>query len=152
MDRIGAVGKALSGPSLLLALEAGANVVGTEAKIKVPARTANLRRSIHVEGQTDAGGRVSAQVGTNVSYGPYVEFGTGIFGTGPGASRKPIIIVPKFKRALFWPGAAHPVMRVVIQGMKPRPYLRPAFDEKKDEALNTIADVARRLVVGGVRG
>jgi hypothetical protein len=35
------------------------------------------------------------------SYAPYVEFGT-----------KPHVIEPKDKKALYWPGAAHPVRKV----------------------------------------
>lgn len=46
------------------------------------------------------------------SYAPYVEFGT-----------KPHVIVPKDKKALYWPGAAHPVMRVNHPGTKPNPYM-----------------------------
>ncbi|HEX3861297.1 MAG TPA: HK97 gp10 family phage protein [Stellaceae bacterium] len=46
------------------------------------------------------------------SYAPYVEFGT-----------KPHVILPKDKKALYWPGASHPVARVNHPGTKPNPFL-----------------------------
>jgi hypothetical protein len=46
------------------------------------------------------------------SYAPYVEFGT-----------KPHVILPKDKKALSWPGAAHPVARVNHPGTKPNDFM-----------------------------
>lgn len=43
------------------------------AKRRVPVRTGRLRNSI---GHELADDKLSARVGTNVEYGPYVEFGT----------------------------------------------------------------------------
>src|ERR1700694_120011 len=45
------------------------------------------------------------------SYAPYVEFGTA-----------PHTIYPKEKKALFWPGAAHPVSKVNHPGTKPNQF------------------------------
>lgn len=48
--------------------------VESEAKLRVPVRTGNLRRSITHE--VENGENVSkAYIGTNVEYAPYVEFG-----------------------------------------------------------------------------
>ncbi len=46
------------------------------------------------------------------SYAPYVEFGT-----------KPHVILPKDKKALYWPGAAHPVARVNHPGSKANDFM-----------------------------
>lgn len=46
------------------------------------------------------------------SYAPLVEFGT-----------KPHVILPKTAKALFWPGAAHPVARVNHPGTKPNAFM-----------------------------
>lgn len=46
------------------------------------------------------------------SYAPYVEFGT-----------KPHTILPRNAKALFWPGAAHPVRKVNHPGTKPNPFM-----------------------------
>lgn len=40
-------------------------------------------------------------------------------------------IFPKTKKALFWPGAAHPVGKVDHPGNKPYPYLRPALFQRR---------------------
>ena len=55
---------------------AGAMVIENRAKEIVPVRTGNLRRSIHSEIESTTANQAVARVGTNVEYGPYVEFGT----------------------------------------------------------------------------
>jgi HK97 gp10 family phage protein len=52
-------------------------------------------------------------------YAGYVHEGTGIY--GPRKRR----IVPTSKKALFWPGAKHPVRSVA--GMRPRPFATKAL-------------------------
>lgn len=55
----------------------GGVIVVTDAKRRVPVDTGNLQRSIHLEYATDAGDKQAAvEVGTDVDYGKYVEFGT----------------------------------------------------------------------------
>lgn len=90
--------------------------VQNEAKRRCPVDTGRLRSSIvH---RIDGSGRVSGiTVGTNVSYAADVEYGTA-----------PHVIVPKNKKALFWPGAAHPVAKVNHPGTRPRPFMRPALE------------------------
>jgi len=85
---------ACSGPNLERALVAGALLPLNVAKRTCPWRTGNLRRSLHIGGHagesgglsgttgTDVGGNGHTAagavilVGTNVEYGPYVEYGT----------------------------------------------------------------------------
>jgi hypothetical protein len=52
-------------------------------------------------------------VGTNLPYAKYVHEGTGLY--GPNGAR----IVPKTKKALYWPGADHPVKSVAGQQKQP---------------------------------
>lgn len=162
MDRIGAVGKMLSGQNLLRAVRSGALLVEKDAKEKCPKKTGTLARSIHTEGEIYTGDHVSVQVGTDSKpphgYGAYVEFGTGIYGTGPGASGQPIVIVPVNKKALRWRvgpkgkgGSYAFAKRVLIKGMKAKPFLRPAFDEKKDAALNEMARAGREMIGKAVK-
>lgn len=89
--------------------------IENRAKELAPVDTGRLRASIN---HTVSGGRVrfSVQIGTNVDYAADVEYGTA-----------PHIIRPKTKRALYWPGAAHPVARVNHPGTSPRPFMRPAI-------------------------
>ncbi|MDX3074619.1 HK97 gp10 family phage protein [Streptomyces sp. MI02-7b] len=90
--------------------------VQNRARELCPVDTGRLRASIvhRVEG----GGRsVGVVIGTNVSYAADVEYGT-----------KPHVILPKNKKALYWPGAAHPVSKVNHPGTRPRPFMRPAVE------------------------
>jgi HK97 gp10 family phage protein len=90
--------------------------VQNKAREHCPVDTGRLRSSIvH---RIDGSGRVTGiTVGTNVSYAADVEYGTA-----------PHVILPKNKKALYWPGAAHPVSRVNHPGTRPRPFMRPALD------------------------
>ena len=54
----------------------------------------------------------TAEVGTNVEYAPFLQFGT-----------RPYDIRPINKKALFWPGAGHPVKGVHNPGLPPRPFM-----------------------------
>lgn len=73
--------------------------------------TGRLRRSITVESD-----RTSAQVGTNVKYARIHQFG---------GRTSPHTIRPVHARALFWPGAKHPVKAVRHPGstIPARPFL-----------------------------
>jgi hypothetical protein len=54
----------------------------------------------------------------SVKYARWVEEGTG-----------PHVILPRHKKALFWPGADHPVRMVFHPGTKARPYLVPSAEQ-----------------------
>lgn len=62
------------------------------------------------------------------SYSRFVEFGT-----------KPHVIVPKDKKALYWPGAAHPVRRVNHPGSRANPYMERILDVSTEEIQETFA-------------
>jgi hypothetical protein len=56
------------------------------------------------------------------SYAPYVQFGTA-----------PHTIYPKEKKALFWPGASHPVSKVNHPGTKPNQFMERIVAESQGE-------------------
>ncbi|OKI04929.1 hypothetical protein A6A06_09545 [Streptomyces sp. CB02923] len=99
------------------AVERTGTDVQNEARRLAPVDTGRLRSSI-VARQTGGGRRVGYEVGTNVNYAAAVEYGTA-----------PHVIVPKNKKALAWPGAAHPVTKVNHPGTAARPFLRPAVEK-----------------------
>lgn len=113
----------MRGEVLENALRAGALRIEGPAKEKAPVLTGNLRRSIHTE--TSSGGEgAEAKIGTDVIYAAIQEFG----GT----------IVPKTKPYLVFQtkdGAWHRTESVTIPA---HPYLRPAFDENKDQAVREV--------------
>ncbi|MFF9124359.1 HK97 gp10 family phage protein [Streptomyces sp. NPDC014889] len=90
--------------------------VQNEARRRAPVDTGRLRSSI--VSRAEGGGRnVGYVVGSNVNYAAAVEYGTA-----------PHVIKPKHKKALYWPGAAHPVAQVNHPGTKAKPFLRPAIE------------------------
>lgn len=129
---------AIRGPVLGRAAQAGAMVIETEAKRRAPRITGTLIRSIHTEITRQDATEAAAAVGTNVEYGPHVEYGTGLH--GPKATE--IIIRPRRaggvlrfqigNRIVFAKSVKHP-------GIRPRPFLEPAFDAKQKEAAETVA-------------
>lgn len=91
-----------------------ANDMVNHAKSLAPVDTGRLRSSVVAIPQ---GGRwtFTVTIGTNVEYAADVEYGTA-----------PHVIVPKDRKALWWPGAAHPVARVNHPGTRAQPFMRPA--------------------------
>ena len=106
-----------------------------EAKKLVPVKTGLLQGSIRMKPTANLGGRLIGYWGSfNVKYAIYVELGT-----------KPHIIRPKNKKALYWPGAAHPVMVVHHPGTEKRPYLRPAADREYPLLRRRIKTIRRGM-------
>ena len=95
-------------PILQRALSASAAILAKNTtKATVPWRTGFLTQSFRAE--------MSAAMlrwFPTASYAPYVEFGTA-----------PHVILPKSAKALYWPGAAHPVARVNHPGTKPNAFM-----------------------------
>ncbi|MEV0220893.1 HK97 gp10 family phage protein [Streptomyces sp. NPDC050704] len=77
-----------------------------------PVRSGRLRAGMYHEVN-----RGELRVGVrDVPYWSTVEFGSG-----------PHIITPNTKKALSWPGARHPVNRVMHPGTPAQPFMRPAL-------------------------
>ncbi|MFH9368072.1 HK97-gp10 family putative phage morphogenesis protein [Streptomyces anulatus] len=90
--------------------------VQNEARRRAPVDTGRLRSSI-VSRAEGSGRTVGYVVGTNVNYAAAVEYGTA-----------PHVIVPKNGKALYWPGARHPVAKVNHPGTRAQPFMRPAIE------------------------
>lgn len=69
LDKLGG----LSNDDARRALRVGAAVIRNNAMARAPVRTGNLRRSITVE---DGPGAAEVNIGTDVFYAPFQEFGT----------------------------------------------------------------------------
>jgi hypothetical protein len=93
----------------------GARILA-DAKAYVPVDTGRLRDSLMSEVH-DKTLRVGSR---DVNYATDVEMGTA-----------PHVITPRNKKALSWPGAAHPVARVNHPGTQPQPFLRPALLQRR---------------------
>ena len=84
-----------------------------------PVDTGTLRNSITHAYNDDDGSKVTLLVGTNVYYAPYVELGH---------HQQPGRFVPKIKK------------RLVRNWVPGKPFLRPAFENHRDEIEKIILD------------
>jgi hypothetical protein len=74
--------------------------------------TGHLKSSIRVH----KSGPTSRRIHAHAPYAAFVELGT-----------RAHVIRPNSKKALYWPGARHPVAKVIHPGTRAQPYLRPAL-------------------------
>ena len=100
------------------------------AQSMAPVRTSRLRTSIASQTGRD-GSTYWAQIGTNVEYGPYVEYGTGRRGSDMYDTTDGLVFRGD------WPG------------MGPEPYIRPALYDHKTLYMAVISDAVKRSVKGG---
>jgi len=170
--------RSLQRSALENALLTGALPIENGAKENVIAKlnttglaTGTLSRSIHTEPSEDnTPDRVFVETGTNVEYAAIHEFGGTIV-----PKKAKFLTIPLTDAARNaeggrnYPGKLHPVINASGQGgvlrdeagvaqfaltkrvnMPARPYLRPAFDEHKDEAIadfiGALNDIIRQAV------
>lgn len=121
--------------------------VETEAAKKAP--KGELQQSI-----TSSIDGLTGVVFTPVFYAPYVEYGTGLFATGKGGGRQDVPWVyvegstssgnSKKKYTLQEAKQAVAILRSkgldahYTYGQKPKPFLRPALDENREEILKIL--------------
>lgn len=105
--------------------------------------TGNLRRSIQAKPVEGIGGRFLGEVvqDTKVAkYGPFVEYGTGIYGP----KKEPI--KPVNAKMLAWKGPDGMIYRRSVKGMKPRPYMRPALNDNIENIKVIMQDEINKAV------
>lgn len=87
-----------------------------DARNLVPKRSGQLLESLRREVHDKV-----LRVGSlDCNYATDVELGTA-----------PHVILPRNKKALFWPDADHPVARVNHPGTQAQPFLRPALFQRR---------------------
>ena len=109
------------------ALKKACMLVERTAKQKAPKGTGELRRSISykVESQGD---ELRGVVYTTKEYAPYVEYGTGLFAEDGGRQDVP------------WNYQDDEGNWHSTSGMRPRPFMRPALDENREEILRLLRE------------
>lgn len=115
------------------AINKATELVQGQAKALVPVNTGNLRGSIHPkvikQGQT-----IKGKVYTNVSYAPYVEFGTGSTGNGSYPYSGEVDVKLSYSSKESWvytPDGGETFYRT--SGQVAQPYMYPAL--KRNEKL-----------------
>lgn len=102
-------------------------LVERSAKQKAPKGTGELRRSITSKVIPSGDGAIGV-VFTPLEYAPYVEFGTGLFAENGGRQDVP------------WNYKDDEGNWHSTSGMKPRPYMRPALNENREEILRILKE------------
>ena len=136
------------------AVRAGGNVFLKRAKSNVPVYSGDLQRSLRVSTSAKKGiatakvtaGGARKKGGKSVYYAHMVEFGTGAFYTGTGgkSKKRPYVIKPKNKKGLT---IVEDVRKSVMHpGIKPQPFMRPAFDGGTTEAIQAMADYIKMRI------
>ncbi len=130
-----------AGTLLEAVVMAGAKEIENEAKALVPKRSRTLWRSITttVLDRTDTA--VTVGIGTQEPYGKYVEFGTGEYADPEGGGSK--------AKQIPWRYQAANGSWVTTKGNRPQPFLRPAYDTKKDEATKSVGAAMEQIMSKG---
>lgn len=102
-------------------------LVERDAKQAAPKGNGELRRSITSKVEND-GDDIRGVVFTPLEYAPYVEYGTGLFAENGGRKDVP------------WSYQDDKGEWHSTKGMKPRPYMRPALDENREQIIRIIKE------------
>lgn len=114
-------------------------LIERDAKRLCPVDTGRLRASISYR-LISAGTEVLAvEVGTNVQYAPYVEFGTRPHFPPPEALKR------WAKLHGMKPGAEFAIARkIAVEGTPPKPFLFPALNANKSKIERLVIEAVRR--------
>ncbi|KEH96847.1 hypothetical protein Z962_05620 [Clostridium botulinum C/D str. BKT12695] len=116
--------------SQIMWLKAAALVIQSQAKALAPVDTSNLKTSINHKIVID---KLEAYVGTNCEYAIYVEFGTGEFAESCQGRKGGWIYEDTQGKHHF------------TKGMKPKPYLRPAYRQNKEQLIQLLNKYLRKI-------
>ena len=149
---------------LVAAAQAGALLIINVAKQKAPKKTRTLARSIHQETSKASRKSVELDIGTNLEYAAMQEFGGTVV-----PKKAQFLAIPANSGAeavgspLNYPGKLHAIITgtsgvMVDEGgtvqyvltrsavIPAHPYLRPAFDEQGDNALNKVGKYLKMIL------
>jgi HK97 gp10 family phage protein len=143
------------------ALRAGQTVIKNAIQAKTPQKSGALRNSVRIrfrpKSQKKGYVRMQVVVGDKKAwYSHLIEYGTASFYTGQGKTiGKPYIIRAKdskgnelgvgLKRRALKIGATM-VDQVTHPGIRPQPFVRPAFDESQAAALNAVVQYIKTRI------
>ncbi len=148
-------------------LRAGAKVIQQQAKANVPVKTGQLKRAIGIGTRTE-GARLSSYVklrGKGSYLGPFIEYGVAPHLISVSDADKPVretrrgprkvgmgTINKMVKRGSLKIGENFIGPVVMHPGHAAKPFLRPALDQKAEEAVNAMgAYIAHRVQIGNLK-
>ena len=112
------------------------NAVKNSAQGLAPYKTGTLRRSIFTDVTSDGMRGVVAQDSSIAPYGILQEYGT-----------QAHEITPVNKKALFWPGALHPVKRVMHPGFGAHAFMSPAVENNLETITAYFSQAIKNVVI-----
>jgi hypothetical protein len=121
------IGDLMSKSNIYQAMHRSVLTVEAASKREAPVRTGNLRRTI--TSRVEQGGNRGV-IGTNASYARPVHEGS-----------RPHIIMPRYKKALYARGWAHPVRVVHHPGNKPNRFMVRAAESSRSAVEREMAGV-----------
>jgi HK97 gp10 family phage protein len=121
------IGEKISEQNAEQALGKACALLEREAKMKAPKDTGALRNSITSKIEHD-GEELSGIVFTPLEYAPYIEYGTGLFAENGGRTEVP------------WSYQDDEGNWHSTSGIHPQPFMRPAFDENREEIVKILAE------------
>ena len=124
LDSIDDIG---NGQRMRSALGKACALLEREARQKAPKDTGALRRYITSKLVTD-NGDLEGIVYTPLEYAPYVDYGTGLFAESGGRTDVP------------WSYQDDEGNWHTTSGQKPQPFMRPAFDENREEVIRILKE------------
>ncbi len=120
-----------AGTKGMLAIEGG-------ARNKVSVDIGELRRGITTKTLEKSEASVKIGTGTNVTYGPYLEYGTGIYAENGEGRDTPWVY--------YYAGTKGPEGWRFTRGIRAKPFLRPAYDENKEVVQDIVRDELERAI------
>jgi HK97 gp10 family phage protein len=142
------------------AARAGAEVIADEARTLVPVENGDLRASIK-SGAARRGDQIAGVVqteGKGAFVAPWVEFGTAahIISVAGRSSADGAAVARANRRSKsegLKIGAAFVGPTVMHPGSRPKPFLRPALEAKRDEAIIAMGNhISERIAAGALKG
>lgn len=107
-------------------------LVHGQAKALAPVDSGNLRGSIHMDVK-DLGSKITGRVYTNVQYAPYVEFGTGVKGSGTYPYKvKGLNLTYRDNGWCYWSDKEEKF--IYTTGQVAQPYMYPALKRSTKQA------------------
>jgi len=126
-------------------LNAASRVIRDAAKSKAPVDDGDLRKSIRVSSKIDRRrGKITSKVtagNKEVFYAHFIEYGTASYYTGTGDSVRTSYNIKGPLKTSFgvFESVKHP-------GIRPQPFMRPAFDQNVDKAVIAFRqEIVKRL-------
>lgn len=167
-QKLQAINEKMQGQPLVTALQAGGTILVSATKKNIKDEelivTRNLSRSIHEEVEQQGATMASLLVGTNVEYAAIHEFGGTIrpkskkylaipVGSLKGSPTEHTLKLRKTRGGKLVmvddSGTVQYVLKESVE-IPAQPYLRPAFDEHKDEVVAAVGDEFKRQIMKAV--